>query len=188
MEKLLKVEFFKYQGFYTKTDGLTFIKSTPPLVEFIKQKNLQVTEFTDEKLREFEDEMEKYEETKKVFIKKCKLEKKVVVAEKTLNTHEDLKDQLRAEMREEIRLEMEKEKEQILRTKYAQFMPTFSNSDLESILTIPKLFTDFITKLNDGSKILEPTDKNILLGMIRNSEQYVIGLLSIKKTLEELVL
>lgn len=131
--------------------------------------------------------MEKYEDAKKSFIKKCKIEKKVIVAEKTLILQADLKQQLRIEMRQEIMQEMETEKEQILATKYSKFIPKFSNVDLENINNIPKLFNDFIKKLDSGSKILEPTDKTILLGMIANSEQYVTGLLNIKKTLKNMM-
>jgi hypothetical protein len=192
MEKLLKVEFFKSQGFVTKGDGLLFIKSVPELVDYIKLKNEEVLEYTNEKLVEFENEMDKYDENKAIFLKTCRMDRKTVTAEKVMMHKEEelakIKQDARNEAREEILAEMKKEKETVLLQKYTAFVPKFGSNELEQILLLPNLFLQYIEKLESGEKILEPHQKVEYQQILRASESHINSLLTIKNGLEQLLL
>lgn len=68
ISRFFRFEFFKRQGFPTKMDGIAFIEATPALKKEMAKLHMEIEEFKEEKIDEFEQRFEKYEKEKKMFL------------------------------------------------------------------------------------------------------------------------
>lgn len=187
MEKIMKVEFFKSLGFNTKTDGIAFIKTIPEITEKLTEIDSELVQFHEQKLEDIEELMDKYEKEKKEFIKECKSRSKNKTLEKSKKIREEEMSRLKQEAREEVLQEMKKEKEELLSVKYSKFIVNFSSEQFRELATIPDLMTKFISKLDNGTVVLEPENKERVVGIVQSVNSKLEELLAIKKAMEKLV-
>ena len=67
MDKFLRFEFFKSHGFATKASGMQFLERQG-LTSVMEEYSIEIEEFKEQKIMEFEAEIEKHEEAKKMYL------------------------------------------------------------------------------------------------------------------------
>jgi hypothetical protein len=145
MEKYLRVEFFKRLHFPTKADGMEFIKKNQKLKKTMVKMGAEIEAFHNEKIEEFENEIDRYETEKKEFLKEVKLRRKEQVQEKKENEKMHEKENMRLEILKEIELEREKE----LISKHKDLYPKECYVNVEEIM---KTFANLIKNKSEMSK------------------------------------
>lgn len=88
MEKLLKVEFFKSNGFVTKKDGMDFIESVDELASLLQTSDIKLQQFHFEIINNFSKDLYDFNDEKLNFISENKLIRKE--DKKNKKTQEDV--------------------------------------------------------------------------------------------------
>ncbi len=127
MDKYLRLEFFKRQGFPTKMDGVEFIEKTPKLKKLMAKLHADIEDYKCEKVDEFEQNFDKFDEEKKVFLVGVKDKRKERIEEKKKISKLALKDELRAEILKELEAEKEAELAQV----HADLIPKYDKDSID---------------------------------------------------------
>ncbi len=148
ISRFFRLEFFKRQGFPTKMDGIAFIEATPALKKEMAKLHMEIEEFKEEKIDEFEQRFEKYEKEKKMFL----LNVKEKIRERKEVKKEVQKQALREELRAELMKEMEEEKDAHIVKENKDMFPVYNKENLVDVINIDKKFTFAIKNRDNLSK------------------------------------
>ena len=150
MDKYLRLEFFKRQGFPTKMDGMAFIKTNKKITTFLNVKSEEIEDFRDKKIEEIEEYFEKFEDEKDLYLVKVKDAQKQRVQHKKELQKKAMKDELRSEILKEIEEENKVKKLEKVKTKHSKMYPNYDKEiDYNNL---DELFMNAIEKAEDLPK------------------------------------
>lgn len=182
MDKFLRFEFFKSRGFATKASGMQFLERQG-LKTIMEQYGLEIEDFKEKKIMEFEMEFDKHEEAKKLYI----FQEKQYIRDKRDEKKELLKQSMKQSMREEILQELAAEREAQIRndlmTKYNMFIPNTCDIDLEQI---KEQFINISKNIAENKIILEPEQKFKLQTLATQTTQIAMALKMIETELKSM--
>lgn len=180
MDKFLRFEFFKSRGFATKASGMHFLERLG-LRTVMEQYALEIEEFKEKKIMDFENIFDKHEEEKRIYI----LQEKEAIRGKRDEKKELLKKSMKDSMREEILQELAQEREEQIRnelvTKYNMFIPNVCDVNFEEI---KEHFIQISRNMSENKLVLEPEQKCKLQAMAAQTTQIAIALQMIKSELQ----
>lgn len=150
MDKLLSAQWCKSQGFPTKMDTMAYINSHDKLKTFLDKKSEEIDEYRCEKVGEFEEYFDKFDQDKQVYLIRVKDAQK----ERILNKKELQKKAMKEEMREEILREIKEEEDNknlmIIKEKYAEMYPSYDKDKMSEMVDIDILFRNAINKMKES--------------------------------------
>lgn len=182
MDKFLRFEFFKSRGFATKASGMQFLERQG-LKAVMEQYGMEIEDFKERKIMEFENEFDKHEEAKKIYI----LQEKEYIRGKREEKKELLKKSMKDSMREEILRELAEEREKEIRedilTKYGMFIPNTGDINL---METREQFIRIARNIAENKIILEPEQKFKLQALAAQTTQIAMTLNMINAELKSI--
>lgn len=137
---LLKLDFFKGQGFPTKESGMRFIMSESKLKRKIGGKVNEIEECRYNIIEEIKDLFEKFEGPKDIFMMSIKAEKAAKLEEKKQKAKEQLKAEMKDEIMKEFRDEEYNRRIMKLKMKYPEHIPEISLDAVHDLDILEQLF------------------------------------------------
>lgn len=183
MEKFLKYDFFKTRGFLTKASGLAFMKQQG-LDKIMEEKAQEIEDFKDTKINEFEEEFDKHDAARKVYILSEKDKQRERRQDKKEMEKKALKDALREEILQELENERKEQVRKDLINKYANLIP-----QVDIQISVSDILQDFVSiaeSIAKGQLVLEPDTKKKLSSLSNQTVKIANALQDIKTELSNI--
>jgi hypothetical protein len=137
---LLKLDFFKGQGFPTKESGIKFIMSESILKKKIRVKANELEECKYNIIEDIKNLFEKFEGPKDLFMKTIKADRAAKAEEKKQKAKEQLKSEMKDEIMKEIKDEEYSRRIMKLKIKYPEYIPEISLDAVHNLDILEQLF------------------------------------------------
>lgn len=160
MDKFITLDFCKkHQKFPTKTDFMTFVNSESEIVKFMKGKSMEIQEFKETILENFDEFLEEPQIVKRktMFLASVKERQKERVDQKKKVEKEILKDTLREEIIREMEDEKMEELSDQIDREFKEYVPL--NPDLKEKFRSWLLKDLTEDQFEDLKKLKEESDK-----------------------------
>jgi len=179
ISKLLMLDFFKSQGFATKTEGMLFINENKRLEKKIIKKIDELDEIKYECIEGVKTLMEDFEEEKGHFMKRMKEERKEKDIKKQQKKRDQMKDEMRDEIMKELRDEEFMRKKEKLKNEYGNMFPNITG--LHDLEILEQLFMNAIRHVDEE----DTKEVNLLEKMKKNTEEALATLLKVRKVMSK---
>lgn len=168
---LLKLEFFKGQGFPTKESGMKFIMNQEKLNKKIVKRVNDMEEYKYNVIEKIKEICGKYGEEKEKYMKSVRSDRLLKLENKKEKTKSIFKEEIREELRNEEKIKRINE----LKKKYPDMIPDISNETQHILETLEQLFINAIENGGDLKKIaLMKTETDKALEILAKVKKTII--------------
>lgn len=177
--KLLMLDFFKGQGFATKTEGMLFINENKRLEKKIMKKVDELEEVKYDCIEGVKSIMESFDEEKGAFMVRMKEERKEKETRKKQKTRDQMKEEMRDEIMKELRDEEFIMKKDKLKKEYSNMFPDITG--LHDLEILEQLFMNAVKSVDEDNE----KEVHLLEKMKKDTETALGTLLKVRKVMSK---